>query len=71
MDSTSPGANTQQAFSYVDSPLVIPVFVDSSSMSATITANLGFQGPSQFMPSLSTHFVSTWSKNCTGPGLDA
>jgi len=71
IDSVAPGANDQAAFSYSPSPLVVPVFVDPASMSATITANLGYQGPSQFMPSLSSNIVSTWSKNCTGPGLDA
>jgi hypothetical protein len=65
---SAPSFVNNTAFTYV--PMFdIPIMVDSTSMVASATAQLGFQGDASFMVSMTAGYVNTYSKDCETVGL--
>lgn len=65
---TKPTQTDLTAFSY-PSEQTITINVNNKTMTASVEAELGFQGSSNFMLSLSQAVVQAYSTNCTTPGV--
>jgi hypothetical protein len=50
-------SNDGSAFSYVAAPVVIPVTVSNTTMTASIYAQLGYQGLTEFLVSMTANLI--------------
>lgn len=71
INSVKPVLNQTNAFNWTAAPEMLSVSVNSTTMTASVMANLGYQGMDKFMLSMTTNLVVTFSSNCTGVGLGA
>lgn len=71
INNVAPIYNDTNAFDFFKLPETVLVSVNPSTMTASIQADLGYQGMNKFMLSMTTNLVMTFAKNCSGPGVGA